>query len=65
MLVNAGQWKRCECLSEAAIASVFVLPLSGIVYSLRFSQHGANRKAILNDASLHFDNRSPVDLKDR
>ncbi|KAN0124130.1 hypothetical protein V8E53_015865 [Lactarius tabidus] len=27
--------------------------------------HGANRKAILNDASLHFDNRSPVDLKDR
>lgn len=29
-------------------------------------QHGVgNWKAILNDTSLHFDNRSPVDLKDR
>ena len=30
------------------------------------SQHGVgNWKAILNDPSLHFDSRSPVDLKDR
>ena len=40
--------------------------LWGIACSFRFSQHGVgNWKAILNDTSLHFDNRSPVDLKDR
>ncbi len=40
--------------------------LWGIACSFRFWQHGVgNWKAILNDTSLHFDNRSPVDLKDR
>jgi Myb-like DNA-binding domain len=37
-----------------------------LTFSFRFSQHGVgNWKAILNDPTLHFDNRSPVDLKDR
>lgn len=73
-LARSGLWKRPKCSSRVAIAYVLPsLPSSycGVTrahlplpFPLR--QHGVgNWKAILNDPSLHFDNRSPVDLKDR
>jgi hypothetical protein len=49
--------------ARVLICPFFCPPLSIFFH---VTQHGVgNWKAILNDPSLHFDNRSPVDLKDR
>lgn len=57
----------CNKVCVSPTSALWLLSLRGFnVYLLCFPQWGVgNWKSILNDETLTFDNRSPVDLKDR